>query len=387
MNFSYMYSLIAVILLFLLAYFGVKVPGGEYFFGIFIPFLAAITFVVGFTYRVVDWARSPVPFRIPTTCGQQKSLPWIKSAPIENPTTTGGVIVRMFLEIVFFRSLFRNTKQELKEGNKLSYEWEIWLWVGALAFHWAFFTVVFRHLRFFLEPVPACVQIIENLDGFLQVALPGLLLSGGVLLAAVTFLFFRRIFIPHVRYISLASDFFPLFLIMGIAFTGILMRYFTKVNIVGIKELAMGLVTFHFNIPEGVGGLFYVHIFFVSVLLAYFPFSKLMHLGGIFMSPTRNLTTNSRMKRHINPWNYPVKVHSYEAYEDEFREKMIEVGLPVDKMVEPEPPKEEVEPPKDETEPPKEEVEPPKDETEPPEEEVEPTKDETEPPEESEKKE
>jgi outer membrane biosynthesis protein TonB len=165
------------------------------------------------------------------------------------------------------------------------------------------------------------------------------------------------------------------------------MRYFTKVDIVGIKELAMGLVTFHFNIPEGVGGLFYVHIFFVSILLAYFPFSKLMHLGGIFMSPTRNLTTNSRMKRHINPWNYPVKVHSYEAYEDEFREKMTEIGLPVDKMVEPEPPKEEVELPKDETEPPKEEVEPPKDETEPPEEEVEPPKDETEPPEESEKKE
>ncbi|MBW1852766.1 MAG: sulfate reduction electron transfer complex DsrMKJOP subunit DsrM [Deltaproteobacteria bacterium] len=361
MNFSYMYSLIAVILLFLLAYFGVKVPGGEYFFGIFIPFLAAITFVAGFIYRVVDWARSPVPFRIPTTCGQQKSLPWIKSAPIENPTTTAGVIVRMFLEIVFFRSLFRNTKQELKEGDKLSYEWEIWLWVGALAFHWAFFTVVFRHLRFFLEPVPAYVQIVEILDGFLQVALPGLLLSGVVLLAAATFLFLRRILIPQVRYISLASDFFPLFLIMGIAFTGILMRYFTKVNIVGIKELAMGLVTFRFNIPEGVGGLFYVHIFFVSVLLAYFPFSKLMHLGGIFMSPTRNLTTNSRMKRHINPWNYPVKVHSYEAYEDEFREKMTEVGLPVDKMVEPEPPK-------DETEPPEEEVEPPKDETEPPEE-------------------
>jgi nitrate reductase gamma subunit len=387
MNFSYMYSLIAVILLFLLAYFGVKVPGGEYFFGIFIPFLAAITFVAGFIYRVVDWARSPVPFRIPTTCGQQKSLPWIKSAPIENPTTTVGVIVRMFLEIVFFRSLFRNTKQELKEGDKLSYEWEIWLWVGSLAFHWAFLTVVFRHLRFFLEPVPACVQIVEKLDGFLQVALPGLLLSGVVLLAAVTFLFLRRILIPQVRYISLASDFFPLFLIMGIAFTGILMRYFTKVNIVGIKELAMGLVTFHFNIPEGVGGLFYVHIFFVSILLAYFPFSKLMHLGGIFMSPTRNLTTNSRMKRHINPWNYPVKVHSYEAYEDEFREKMTEIGLPVDKMVEPEPPKEEVELPKDETEPPKEEVEPPTDETEPPEEEVEPPKDETEPPEESEKKE
>ena len=37
-------------------------------------------FLAGFCYRVVQWAAAPVPFRIPTTCGQQKSLPWIKSA-------------------------------------------------------------------------------------------------------------------------------------------------------------------------------------------------------------------------------------------------------------------------------------------------------------------
>ena len=64
----------------------------------------------------------------------------------------------------------------------------------------------------------------------------------------------------------------------------------------------------------------------------YFPFSKLMHMGGIFLSPTRNLANNNRMVRHVNPWDYPVKVHTYEEYEDEFREKMIEVGIPVDKM-------------------------------------------------------
>lgn len=340
MNISYMYSLIAVIVLFLLAYLGVLLPGGKVFFGIIIPLLAVITFIVGFIYRIVYWARSPVPFRIPTTSGQQKSLPWIEPAHIDNPSTTPAVILRMFLEIVFFRSLFRNTKQKLQEGDKLTYDWEIFLWVGALAFHWAFFTVVFRHLRFFLEPVPACIQIVEKLDSFLQVGLPVLMLSGVVLLAAVTYLFLRRLYIAQVRYISLASDFFPLFLIMGIAFTGILMRYFSKVNIVGIKELAMGLVTFHYTIPEGISGLFFVHLFFVSVLLAYFPFSKLMHLGGIFMSPTRNLTTNSREKRHVNPWNYPVKVHGYDAYEDEFREKMVEAGLPVEKMPEPEPPEE-----------------------------------------------
>ena len=335
-----MYSLIAVIVLFLLSYVGVKFPGGEVFFGIIIPYLALIIFILGFINRVIDWARSPVPFRIPTTCGQQKTLPWIKPANIDNPSTTGGVVVRMILEVVFLRSLFRNTKCELKEGDKISYEWEKWLWLFSLTFHWAFFTVLFRHLRLFTDPVPACVELVAKLDGFLQIGLPGLMLSGVALLAAVTLLFLRRILIPQVKYISLGSDYFPLFLIFGIAFTGILMRYFTKVDIVGVKEFTMSLVTLNPQVTKGIGGVFYVHLFFVSVLLAYFPFSKLMHLGGIFMSPTRNLANNSRAKRHVNPWNYPVKIHTYDAYEDEFREKMIEADLPVEKMMAPETPEE-----------------------------------------------
>ncbi len=340
MNVKYIYSLIAVILLFLLAYVGVEAAGLEVLFGVILPYFAVLFFIVGFLYRVMGWARSPVPFRIPTTCGQQKSLPWIKPNSIDNPTTTGGVVIRMILEVLFFRSLFRNTRMELKEGSKLSYKWEIWLWLFALAFHYSFLIVILRHLRLFTEPVPVAIQLLENVDSFfrlefltdvLKIGLPGVFLSGIVLLAAVTFLFLRRVFVPQVKYISLASDFFPLFLIFGIAFTGILMRYFTKVDVTAAKELAVGLVTFHPSIPEGIGGVFYVHLFFVSVLLAYFPFSKLMHMGGIFLSPTRNLTTNSRAKRHINPWNYPVPVHTYEEYEDEFREKMIEAGLPVEK--------------------------------------------------------
>jgi nitrate reductase gamma subunit len=124
----------------------------------------------------------------------------------------------------------------------------------------------------------------------------GVYLSGLVLLAAALYLFLRRVFIPQVRYISLAADYFPLFLIMGIALSGIFMRYVAKVDIVAIKELTMGLVTFRPTIPEVIGGLFFAHMFLVSVLLAYFPFSKLMHLGGIFLSPTRNMTGNTRVR-------------------------------------------------------------------------------------------
>ena len=341
MNAKYMISLIAVIVLFLIAYVGVEAASMQWLFGIVLPYAALVLFIFGIIFRLMNWARSAVPFRIPTTAGQQKSLPWIQHASIDNPTTKGGVFLRMLLEIVTFRSLFRNTRMKLREGSKLSYQLELFLWIGALAFHYAFFTVLFRHLRFFTNPVPFPVRLIEDVDSFFrlevlqdvaQVGLPGVYLSGLVLLAAVTYLFFRRLLISNVRFISLASDYFPLFLIFGIALTGILMRYVIKVDVTAAKALTMGLVTFHPTIPQGVGAIFYVHLFFVSVLLAYFPFSKLMHAGGIFLSPTRNLTTDTRARRHVNPWNYPVKVHTSDEYEDHFREKMIEAGLPVEKQ-------------------------------------------------------
>jgi nitrate reductase gamma subunit len=147
----------------------------------------------------------------------------------------------------------------------------------------------------------------------------------------VTYLIFRRIALPRIRYISLASDYFPLFLIMGIAGSGILMRYFIRADVEMIKEFAVGLTMFKPVVPAEMGLIFYVHLFLVSALLAYFPFSKLMHLGGVFLSPTKNLANNNRMRRHINPWNYPVKVHTYEEYEEEFRDKIKAAGLPLEK--------------------------------------------------------
>jgi nitrate reductase gamma subunit len=344
MNKNYVVSLIAVIVLFLIAYVGTQQGAGlQIVFGIIVPYLAVALFVIGFARRVMGWARSAVPFRITTTAGQQSSLSWIKQAKIDNPSSTFGVIVRMFLEIVLFRSLFRNTRMKLNGGTKLTYQLELFLWIGALAFHYAFLTVSIRHLRFFTEPVPFFVTLLEKVDGFfrmevmydaVQAGLPGVYLSGLVLFIAALYLFIRRVVIPNVRYISLAADYFPLFLIMGIALSGIFMRYVAKVDITAIKELTMGLVTFQPTLPEGISGVFYAHMFLVSILLAYFPFSKLMHLGGVFLSPTRNMTGNTRQVRHVNPWNHPVKVHTYEEYEDDFREKMVEAGLPVVKMPE-----------------------------------------------------
>jgi nitrate reductase gamma subunit len=237
----------------------------------------------------------------------------------------------MLLEILFFRSLFRNTKSEVKDGPRIVYGSTKWLWAAGLAFHWTFLVVLIRHSRFFAEPVPRPILVLQELDGFFQVGLPIIYLTDAIILAALTYLLLRRLFIPTVKYISLAADYFPLMLLLGIVISGIYMRYFGKVDIVGIKALAMGLLSFKPTVPAGIGAAFYVHLFLVCVLLAYFPFSKLMHMGGVFLSPTRNMLNNGREVRHVNPWNYPVKVHTYEEYEDEFRDIMKQCNLPLDR--------------------------------------------------------
>lgn len=325
------FSFFAVIALIVIVFIGVQGANLHYLFGVVIPYAAFFTFLFGVIYRVLQWGRIPVPFRIPTTAGQQKSHPWIKTNPIDNPFTATGVFIRMAFEVLLFRSLFRNTKAELREGPILSYGSTKWLWLGGLAFHYTFLIILTRHLRFFFEPIPGVIKIIESLDGFFQVGAPVLYLTDLIFLAAVTFLFLRRVVIPQVRYISLAQDYFPLFLIFSIGLTGVLMRYFLKTDIVGVKELTMGLVTFKPVVPKDINIIFYIHLFLVSMLFIYFPMSKLMHMAGVFLSPTRNLANNNRAEMHVNPWNYPVKVHTYEEYENDFREKMKAVGLPVEK--------------------------------------------------------
>jgi nitrate reductase gamma subunit len=321
----------------LVAYLGSMVPFGRTLFGVVLPWLAFVTFLWFFVAKIVNWAKSPVPFNITTTCGQENSLPWIKQNKLDCPSTTTGVIGRMFLEIFLFRSLFRNTRAEIHEGPKLAYGSSKYLWLFGLMFHYSFLVIVLRHMRLFTNPVPFFVHALEFGDGFLQVGAPPIYITDLVFLGAVTFLFLRRVVLPAIRYISLPADYFPLFLILGIGLTGVTMRYFLRVDVISIKTLTHGLVTFQFSAPlENISSLLFIHLFLVTTLMAYFPFSKLMHMGGVFLSPTRNMANNSRMVRHINPWNDPsIKPHSYAAYEDDFREFMVDAGLPVEKGLEP----------------------------------------------------
>ncbi|MCU0725435.1 MAG: sulfate reduction electron transfer complex DsrMKJOP subunit DsrM [Planctomycetes bacterium] len=305
--------------------------GLGFVFAVVLPYLAILLFLGGFIAKIVGWAKSPVPFRIPTVSGQQKALDWIPQNKLESPVTGFQVFVRMALEVLFFRSLFRNTRAELREGPRLVYAADKFLWLFALLFHWSFLVIFIRHLRFFTEPVPFFVTALESLDGFFEVGIPFLFLTDLAILAALAFLLGRRFANPQVRYISLFADYFPLFLILGIVVTGVLMRHFAKVDIHAVKALGVSLLSLSPAVPAGLGALFFIHLFLVTTLIAYFPWSKLMHLGGVFMSPTRNLANNNRTVRHVNPWNPDVKPHSFDAWKEEFKDEIAQAGYKLER--------------------------------------------------------
>ena len=126
------------------------------------------------------------------------------------------VLLRMAFEVLTFRSLFRNMKLDYREGPKIRYSSEKFLWLFAMMFHWAFLVVLIRHARLFTEPIAQWLQTLEHLDGFLEfnlaswgIGLPTIQISGLVLLGGVSLLLVRRIVIPGVRYISLAARLVP----------------------------------------------------------------------------------------------------------------------------------------------------------------------------------
>jgi len=325
-------SLLAVLAVGAVAWLGSS-AGLGLVFGVVLPYAAAAVFLVGLVRRLMYWGKSPVPFAIPTTGGQQKSLDFFQQARLDNPDTRCGVILRMLLEVCCFRSLFRNTAADVRvDGPRVIYYSSKWLWLFALLFHYCFLLIFIRHFRFFTDPVPVCITWLETLDGIMQIGAPRLYMTSMVILLALGFLLSRRLFNERLRYLSLPSDYFPLWLILGITLTGIWMRYFGKTDIASVKVFIMGLASFSPSGTAGIDGVFFAHLALVSCLLAYFPFSKLTHMLGIFFSPTRNLPNNTRAVRHVNPWNPPKSYHTYEEYEDDFRDLMHEAGLPLDKQ-------------------------------------------------------
>ncbi len=326
---SVLVAAFAVAALAALGFFGSQAPALRPVLGIAVPYGALAVFAGGLAWRVALWARSPVPFRIPTTCGQQRSLDGIRESRLESPFTGWGVAARVGLEVLLFRSLFRNTRFHLRPGPRFLFDDAKWLWGAALAFHWALLVVVLRHLRLFFEPTPRPVAWLVSADAMFELGVPAIYLSDIVLVLALAYLIGRRLASARLRYISLPADYFAIGLVLAIAVSGVTLRHLARPDVVAIKQFALGLAALRPVDAGALDPLFFAHLLLVSALAACFPFTKLVHAPGVLLSPTRNLPNNSRARRHVNPWNGPSEVRSYDAWEQEFADALAAAGLPV----------------------------------------------------------
>ncbi|RME49919.1 MAG: nitrate reductase [Caldilineae bacterium] len=230
-----------------------------------LAYLALAVFWVGMGWRLWRWLETPVPLKIPTTPA---------------PPTPLGALARVLGEGLFFRSLWRENME---------------LWLGGWIFHVSMALVLLKHLRYFTYPVPAWVSALFDVG----------VVAGWGMVVALLYLLLRRLFMERVRYISLLSDYLLLLLLLAIPVTGLLMKYLYPVFVVEAKAFALGVITLHPR-PVPAHWLFLLHFTLVLGLLAYFPFSKLVHAPGVFVSPTRNQANDARLRRYVNPWDYPL---------------------------------------------------------------------------------
>ncbi len=224
-------------------------------------YIAALIMIGGVAYKVRQYALTPAPLKIALTPG---------------PTTIGGVVFRLFREVVFFESLFKSNK---------------WIWLFGYIFHASLLLVVLRHLRYFTEPVWLWVSLIQ----------PFGLYAGFACVIGLGGLWFRRFAVERVRYISNPSDHLMLALLAAIVLSGLFMRYVERIDIVALKAFVLGLIYFDWQ-PMPADPILMVHLGLVIVLMIVFPMSKLLHAPGVFFSPSRNQVDNPREKRHLASW-------------------------------------------------------------------------------------
>ena len=224
-------------------------------------YAATAILAAGLAFKVVQYARTPAPLKIPTTPA---------------PVTTGGVVLRMIREVVLFESLFKSNK---------------WIWLFGYMFHGALLLAMLRHLRYFTHPVWDWVVLVQPFGMY----------AGFAMLAGLGALLFRRMFVQRIRYISGPSDYLMLVLLLGITGSGLAMTYVARIDIVALKQFMLGLMRFDWQ-PMPADPILMAHLGMVIALMIVFPFSKLLHAPGLFFSPTRNQVDNAREKRHLAPW-------------------------------------------------------------------------------------
>ena len=217
-----------------------------------LPYITLVVLVGGMIYRLVTWYKMPSP-------GKLTLFP--------APPPGSGLVLGVLKETFLLRTLFKADKV---------------LWQGSWGFHILLLLIFFGHFR--------VVTDFPKVWGALQMDKAGVddmsaVLGGGagiIVLIAALFLLIRRLVLTRVRDISSAADYLVLILLIAVLLTGDYMRFFTQFDLDEARTYFAGLITFRPQLPQS--SFFLFHFFLGQILLMCIPFSKIMHLGGVFFS-------------------------------------------------------------------------------------------------------
>ena len=161
----------------------------------------------------------------------------------------------------------------------------------AIALHVALLLVFMRHLRLVLNPVPEWVFWLNQWGLWAGYFLPVLL---GLRLV-------RRFWSPGLFRFSGFSNYFPLYLLLATAVTGIMTKLAFPTDLVAVKVTALNFFQFKDMAHAWPGGMFPLHFLLGLVVIAWFPFGKLGHALCLFLNPRFTTKADQGLRQLDNP--------------------------------------------------------------------------------------
>lgn len=220
-----------------------------FFYGI-LPVTALGLFLCGIALRIATWLRRPVPYQLTLF-------------PV--PRERRGKLAATAAELFLFRTLFREN-------------WALWL--PAWPLHLSLAAILAGHvlgiplLRTQFTLLGASAETSALISRTLGA------LAGTVMVASLMALFCRRLLDRELRRLTEPTIWFDLVLLSSIGLSGMGMYLpGDHVDLPAVRSWLTGVLTLN-PAPLPSNPLFAIHLALVGFLLAYFPFSRLMHSVG-----------------------------------------------------------------------------------------------------------
>ncbi len=218
-------------------------------------YLAVAIFILGMAYQVYQWLRAP------------KAR--VKTGVFPKPRNGIARGFKVGIDSFTFPQVMKFDRS---------------IWVFTILFHFALLGAFVGHLRLFHEFTPLLNRL--GPEGMDQFALWSGGLMGILLMVALIYYLFRRLVSPY-KEISVPEDFILLFLLILVVLMGDHMRFVGKIHSADYRIYLQSLLAFRPSFPPVLAKsptkwALDVHVLFANLLVAYIPFSKLIHVIATF---------------------------------------------------------------------------------------------------------